>query len=339
MAKRTEAVLQIFRTNQPLVLLLVILMAAVLRASGLLLPSQPDYQAGYFLSEFVFDLIGTNNILAWSLALLLVVFQSVYINAFMNNYRMMREINYMPGAIYAVLVSSIPDFIYLSPVLMAQTFVIIAAEQIFNIYRKPDASKSIYNIGFWLGVAGLFYYPAVFLFLGGFIGLSTMRAFRLNEYVIMIVGFCTPVYLGMVAYFVITGHLYTLDPEGIRGQFAIFGFLDLSAGRWIQLTGFVIYIFWALFSMQIHFSKNNISVQKILNVCMWFLLLIVFTFIYKPGYGFEHLLFLGMPLVVLITYSFLSMQRRDISEGIFLGMILFALINQYQDVIIFQFME
>jgi hypothetical protein len=314
-------------------------MAAALRASGLFIAPGRMGTEKFFLSEIVYGLLDQMNVLSWSIALLLCVFQAVYINAFMNNYRMMREINYMPAAIYVVLICSLPDFIYLSPVLMAQTFVIIAVEQIFNVYRKPVASKSIYNIGFWIGIACLFYYPTFFLLLGGIIGLSIMRAFKFHEYIMLLVGFCTPIYLSIIVFFAVTGTLYTIDPESIRAQFVVFSFFDLPIGSWVQLAGFIFMILWALFSMQINFSKNNIQVQKNLTVCMWFMLLIGFTFIYKPGFGFEHLLFLTLPLVVLITYSFLAMQRRDLSEGLFLGLILFALANQYQDLIFLQFVE
>ena len=314
-------------------------MAAALRASGLFIAPGRMGTEKYFLTEIIYSLLEGSNTLSWSIALFLCIFQAVYINAFMNNYRMMREINYMPAAIYTVLVCSIPDFIYLSPVLMAQTFVIIALEQIFNIYRKPEASKSIYNIGFWMGIACLFYYPTIILLLGGIIGLSIMRAFKFHEYVMLMVGFCTPVYLSIIVYYSVTGNLYTIDPDSIRAQLVVFSFLELPMAGWIQLTGFIFLVLWALFSMQINFSKNNIQVQKNLTVCMWFMLLIGFTFIYKPGFGFEHLLFLTLPLVVLISYSFLAMQRRDLSEGLFLGLILFSLANQYQDLIFLQFVE
>ena len=77
--------------------------------------------------------------------MLLVVLQAIMLNTVVNNYKMGRELTYFTALCYILLASAIPEFLYLSPALMGNTFLIIALAEMFKWYRKFEASASIFN--------------------------------------------------------------------------------------------------------------------------------------------------------------------------------------------------
>ena len=66
-------------------------------------------------------------------------------NIIIAKFRMASSVSLFPGLFYVLLVSMLPEFLTLSPALLANTFFIIAIWELFETYRKNEVSGNIVN--------------------------------------------------------------------------------------------------------------------------------------------------------------------------------------------------
>ena len=187
--------LGIFRTNQLAANLLLIFYVILLRGSGLFVTEAYEPTSAGVLSDFVYGYVGTSGWLPNLVALFLVLLQALLLNVLAARFRVSKEVTMFPGVFYILLMSTVPEFFHLSPMLMGNTFLILAVSSLFNAYKKSSMADSIFNIGLWIGVAILFYYSNfIYLFLS-ILGLATIRNFRVNEFFMVLIGGIVPLFL------------------------------------------------------------------------------------------------------------------------------------------------
>lgn len=143
-----------------------------------------------------------NTILFPLLAYLLLYIQAVLLNQFINNQRMMNKPNWFPGMAYLLITSLLPEWNYFSAPLIVNTFMLYILSALFKTYNQPEAKGRIFNIGLALGLASFIYFPSFALALWVFLALMVMRPFRLNEWVLCLLGMSTPFYFFAVYLFI-----------------------------------------------------------------------------------------------------------------------------------------
>lgn len=74
-------------------------------------------------------------------AAVLVFLQALIVNGMADSFRLMNDRNWLPGLGYALAASALPDFQFLSPPLIAATFVALAVRTIFLTYKSPKISR------------------------------------------------------------------------------------------------------------------------------------------------------------------------------------------------------
>ena len=208
------------------------------------------------LSLWVYELFGEYKGLPFIVAILIVFIHAILINVLVARYRMANEVTLLPGVCYILLASSIPEFLYLSPILLANTFFIIALFELFGTYRQKRIVGNIFNIGFWLGVASLFYWSELVFLVFAIFSSSILRTFRLKETLITLIGFVVPYILMSVYYFWFDGFLWFWENQIINN----FGFLDFNlVYNWETYSklGFFALLFLILF-----FSFGNYMAKK-----------------------------------------------------------------------------
>lgn len=321
--------LSIFRTNQLLVGVLLIFYIGMLRAVGYLLPAGgwSPHSPGP-ISEGLYGLVGTTGFWPWLMALLLVFLQANLINITVANYRMSPEVNLFPGIVYALLSSCVADFQFLSPILVANTFYIWAVYILFDVYKKSDAAPAIFNVGFWLGVAALCYYPFVTFIIVGFFGLNTLRAFKVRELLIMASGLFTPFLLaGYYAIWQGTGAAFL---QSFRAAFAYLDFAAAPQYHWMLTLGlWSLLLVIVLFSYTSYLKRVQIEAKKQINILYWGLLVSGLTIPLLSQADIENLLVSTVPLAILLNFSFSRLSGRN-AEALHFVLLAAVLFWQYQ---------
>lgn len=303
--------LGIFRTNQFLINLLLLFYAAALHLSAFILPEAIwEIPARGVLSTLVYQWLPPFSMWADITAILLVFVQAVILNVFFADNRITKEYTLFPGLFYILLSSFFPEFLYLSPLLMANTFYLLAYKELFATYRKPKAAKPIFNAGLWLGLASLFYFPFTFFLIWGFISLNVTRAFRIRERYMLLTGMLVPYILAGSAYF----YWESLDAF-IQLQFiSNFSWLDLKETDgslfYIKLFALGLLVLVILLSYGSYSSRTTIDVQKKISLLYWGLLFGGLSLLFQSNITLADSAILTIPLGILLSINFTRLSNR-----------------------------
>lgn len=321
--------LSIFKTNQLLFSAFLIPYIILLRVSVFFVPHTWTPSAEGFFSSGMYEWIGSTGTLADWIAMFFVFIQAVMINQMVMQHRLDREINLFPGLFYVLIASSIPDFLHLSPLLMGNTFFIIAIAQLLGTYKKNTIADNIFNVGFWLAIASLFYFSFIIFLLLGFIGILILRSVKIKEWLMIILGFLVPYVLVMV-------YCFWCDQLAVfqHTQFAqSIGFLDFNLQYdWIFYTEIVFFVLLStivILSLGGYMMKQNIQVQKKISVIYWAILLSPLTLLLQADIQIQHLLLLSVPLGIFISLNFTKI-RGQWSETLHLLLLMAVLVWQFK---------
>ena len=153
-----------------------------------------------------------NKMMFASLAFLLLYTQSLLLNEIVNKNKLYPKPNHLTAMCYLLLTSLFSQWYVLSPVMIVATLFILIIARLCKLQHVHDANKTFYNIGLMLGLCMLIYFPSIVFLLLIFIGLSITRAFRLPEWIIVILGVFTPIYLFWSAIFLLRYNTKLLNP-------------------------------------------------------------------------------------------------------------------------------
>jgi len=282
------------------------------------------------LSEFVYGYVGTSGWLPNLLAMILVLLQALLLNVLAARFRVSKEVTMFPGVFYILLMSTVPEFFHLSPVLMGNTFLILGISSLFNAYKKSSMADSIFNVGLWIGVAILFYYSNfIYLFLS-ILGLATIRNFRVNEFFMVLIGGIVPLFLGGVMMYLkddLSGFFQTTFTDS-------FGFFDFQISKslesYVPLILFGLLILVVLGSGAILSQKQHIRTQKNIRILFYFIFLTVLTILFQKGIRIDQLQLLVIPLSLLVSLVFLSFKKKEIASGLHWVWLIGVLFLQYR---------
>lgn len=136
------------------------------------------------------------------LTYILLFLQAMMLTGFINSQRMMNRPNYFPGMAYLLITSLLPEWNYFSSALIVNLILIWVLARLFRIYGQPTALGSVFNIGLAMGIASFLFFASVTFIIWILLALAVMRPFRLNEWIVCLVGVTTPFYFYAVYLFV-----------------------------------------------------------------------------------------------------------------------------------------
>ena len=325
--------LRLVRTNQPLAVVFLLLYAFVLRSYQFMYPIEWTPTGHHFITDWIYGMIQPNSYSMSIVALVLVFVQAILVNYLVTSYKMTRETTFYPALIYILLASAIPEFLYLSPVLMANTFLLIVIGQLFKWYKQREAAAHIFNVGFWIAIGSMFYFSFNVYYILGIVALTSMRAFRANEWLILTIGLLVPYFLVGVYQFWI-GNLDVFLGEYVFGNFAFFDWNYLNTSYiYFKIGLFVLLILFVVMRSQGYFFKTSIQAQKNITVLLWSIFISLLGLIFQKDVTVEIFLLLSLPLSFFIALNLLDFSKEWMREALHLGILMLVLGFQYKDTV------
>ncbi len=316
--------LSLFRTNQIAFSILLLAYALILRLSYFSGNIPTDMASDGILSLLVKGYIGDSTIGTGIITLLVVFVQALLINNLVNKYRLFRETTLFPGLFYILLVSCIQDFLPLSAVLLGNTFLIIAITNLLSIFKNAKCADAIFNVGFWVGIAALFYHAFVlFLFLG-LLGLIVLRSFKFKEVIVLISGYLLPFIFISVYYF-----WYNEFQSYWQTYFLEqFNFLAFPPSRgWNTYYKYIILGLLIVMGVFNNYTfEKSYKIRNYMNIFYTTLIICGLTFIFQENIQISHFLIIATPLSILLAACFLAMSKTTaefVHLFIFIAIMLF----------------
>lgn len=196
----------VFKQKSPGNALLLLIYALMLKFPMFLHPALPLKQSGdhYLYSIFVraLESIHLPAIVYSLFAFVLLLGEALLFNRICNAQKMIAKPTYLPAMAFILVTSLFTEWNQFSAPLIVNFFLILIFYRMMVLYNVPRAGNMIFNIGLLLGVVTLLYHPAVVFIILVFFALFIMRPFRVQEWVISILGITMPYYfLALVLYF------------------------------------------------------------------------------------------------------------------------------------------
>jgi hypothetical protein len=324
-------VIAIFKQKNPVNLLLLLITGVFIKMPMFMKPHPAVLRpADGILFEGIINLFSStakaNPFFYPLLTFALLFFQALMLNRFINTQRMMNKPTYLAGLAYLLITSLLPEWNYFSAPLLCNTILLFILSALFGIYNKPNVKGTIFNIGLALGVAGFLFISSLTFIIWILLALAVMRPFRLNEWLICILGITTPFYFYAI-YTVFSG---SWSWQEFVPQITL-GFPSLKQSAWLSGSVFLIMVPFLSggYYVQENLRRMLINVRKGWSLLLLYLLAALLLPFVNSSDTFENWIMAMVPMAAFHGYTYLYSNWRVFPLILFWLTVAFILGYQY----------
>ncbi len=324
----------IFKQKTPANIFLLLVFGVLLKLPMFLHPHIPAGRPsdGVLFSKVLHFLEATGRsspVLYPILAFALLFLQSIMLTRFINTQRMMSRLTYFPGMAYMLITSLLPEWNFFSAPLIVNTILLFVLSGLFRIYNQPNAKGDIFNIGLALGVASFLFFPAITFIVWILLALAVMRPFKLNEWVLCIVGVTTPFYFYAIYLFITDQWSW----QHLLPHFSI-GLPSIMQSAWLAGSAFLLVVpfLGGGYYVQDNLRKMLIQVRKGWSLLLLYLFGAIFIPFVNSSDTFENWVMAAIPFAAFHACMYLYSTLRIIPLLIFWLTVAFILGYQYYEI-------
>ncbi|WP_298713140.1 hypothetical protein [Chitinophaga sp.] len=322
--------IKFFRSGNPLTVLLLFLYMLFIKFFYLLHPSPylADGSEGLMyklLVGWLEGMVGPSPFFFTFLALMLLFVQALLLTRIVNNHRLFAKDNYLPAMCFLLLTSLLESWNVFSPALIVNTVMLWIFSSITDLYMRNSARDVSFNIGFALGVCGLFYFPAVLFVALLFLSLLIMRAFRLAEWIIGLMGIICPFYLLGTWLFLTNRWDMISELVNIRANLPVI--TDYKV--WGALIGGMLFFVVGWLLLQRTFKKMLIQGRKIWATVVIYALVAMLLPLFSGHFSAAYWVLAVMPVSLFAANVFWSVTNNTVANAIHMLVIAYVIIMQY----------
>lgn len=318
--------LSLLRSNNPSIVLLYVVYLIVFRISALWVPA-PMFVSNEAspISAVLFGYLQqlpAYGIVSLILAAVLTFVQALLVNLIINENKITAKKNYLGGAVYIIFVSFFAEGVFLSPALIAATFLLLMLRSMFLLAKADKQNGSIFDLGFMVSLGSLFYFPTWGFLLFLLMGLSTVRSVVYREWVILFLGLIAPLFVAFTVFFC---NDLSFPAVRLHNWMSNWQLTDLLKVQLIILG--IITLFTAITS-QAALRGVPIQVRKFSSLLLFSLFIIVGSFFLQTSLHWSYAVWLAMPLSILFTMFLLQIRRIVWAEMLHSALILLIIALQ-----------
>lgn len=265
---------------------------------------------------------------AWPLTAKTVSFVLVmafaYLMIFLNNrFIIIEQRSYLQAFFFILIASGIPVLEQLSPELIGAFFLLWALNKLMGIYREVSLAK-IFEMGFILSIAAMFYINYAWLALFFIIGVLMFKSFNLREFFLFLLGLALP----FGALFFYFWYIDLFSVYWLKFKHMLFGneglvFHDLINDHQLLFYGLIsLLLLRAIIHVFSSFYLRKIRVRKYFNVLFWLMLFAVGLMYFAPLVSRGLVYLIAIPATFFLSDYMLSIRKAWVAE--FLTLLLIA---------------
>jgi len=324
-------VISIFKQKSPVNILLLLVFGILIKFPAFRHPFIPVFEPGdgelYLrILKWMKPYGDANPVLYPVLAFALLFIQAVSLTRFINSRRLINTPSYLPGMAYMLITSLFPEWNYFSSALLINTILIFILSWLFRVYHQQNAKGTIYNTGLALGIASFLSPSSLAFAIWVLLALAVMRPFRINEWLLCILGITTPYYLFGV-YLFITGQW---GWDKLIPDLSV-SVPDIKQSAWVAGSAFLIIVPFLLggYYVQENLSRMLIQVRKGWSLLLLYLLTSMIIPFVNTNYNFENWVLAAIPFASFHASAYLYSKIKLIPSILFWLMVGFILAYQY----------
>lgn len=285
--------------------LLLIPYCAILRIKSLLYPQVITYQDEYgYFNRWWIELLEEKPLASSIILILTISIMAYFVNIISNWSMIYHRKSLFPAVIFVLLSSFLDSFLVLHPIHFGLFFLLIAFVNIVAVYKSASSAGQVFNTGFFLAVASLFYFPYILFFFFGFISLMIMKSFRFRDRLQYVIGFFVPYGLAMAVMYIKFGDMAQIS-NYITSNVAMIPLpFEISVARLMAFGVFALMIVYVILQYGSYLSKKTIQIRKNTEILYWIMLFSIPGVFFWKHLSLTHLLILVPSLSLLLAMNF-----------------------------------
>ena len=302
------------KSNQPIAFVITVLIGVGLWIYTFIEPVQmalPSDKIQMPLYIIFSGFMNIKSLFSTLLTLILLFIQSLLLVQFNKKYILINYRTYLPAFFYILIASSFVQLQRFNPVIIGNFFVFFVVDYIYGTYRSDYALNRLYLAGFFIAIASLFWAPFAVFFIVIWISLTVLRPFIGREWVVSLLGLCTPYLFITIYYFVFDENNLNVFMQNVLSNFELikqFNHLHFSYYIFYGLLAFIIII--ASFNIAGNIQKKKIRTRKFYLINWWLFVVGIIVFILFKNVKYEIIYFLSIPMSFLLTDYLYSIRRN-----------------------------
>ena len=316
--------LQIFKSNQSIVGLIVVLLTVLLWIPGFFVSQEMilNIEVVKFNGfDFLFEPRWFNVVLTS----LLIGGQAIFLNYIINSHKVLKSKTFLVALFYVLINGSAFVLFSLNLILVVNTFILLMLHQLFMLYNSVQANARLFNLGFFVGVVAVLYNPLIILFPLVIFSITYVRTPKGKDFLILIIGLLVP-FIYWSAYLYLTNQLITtIDNYLLFHQDTVEKGIILNS---YFLYGLGLLTLAAIFNLLTTLGRKVVKTRKLLIIVLLLLLVSSATYFYNTQNFRVTYLLLGIPVAIILAHFFLNMKRKMLAELIFV-MLIVGLVLDY----------
>ena len=326
--KHFALLVRIFKSNQPVLLIAIGVIALVIWMYGFFHPIEVTIVNPMPLYKVVLRLFDNMYVVRNITGFIFLVSGAFLINYIANKHEMISKKAYLPGLLYVIISSNSIESVQLHPILISNLLVLLAVNRLYDMYKKEDTFSEVFDAGFLLAAATLLYFPCMIFCLLIFIALIIFHPFVWREWLIAIIGFFMPFAFLAVYYFlsdVPIGNLlshstsFALEKNTVSGNNTSF----------LIYLGIIAFIFLLSGASMLTRAKGiKLKTKKSTTLNYWYIAACLASILFTRFTAREMTL-LATPSSIFFANYFITVKKGWWAELLFLSLATMALVNLY----------
>ncbi len=246
---------------------------------------------------------------------IMVFVQALLLNTLFNSTKWLIQNTFLPAYCFILLAAFFNTYLFLSPIMIALIFVIIALQRMYAT-RSNTSFVPIFDVGFYISIASLLYLPSLALLPFAFIAFVLTRQFNLREWTGVILGAFLP-YIFLFTYFFMTDNLAGFANHFSYGKL-IFSSFPISIYEWTKLLIVFLAAAIGLYHTQKNYLKNEVKTRQLMTMTsvLFFCSLLLFAvnpviiLSFSPMFNILAIMILLVPLSILFAYALSQIKNN-----------------------------
>lgn len=242
------------------------------------------------------------------IGLIIISLMAIYINKVFNNNGFYQTENSLPSLLFVIMIGAWTGFHFFSPIYLTLFFLLLGLNRILQVYHQKVILSEVFDAGFFLGVAAVFYYPTALFIISIWIYISMNRAFNFREYFLPLLGMALPFFFLSVFYFYFDLPYDFLIYPIESGVDSLINLGSLTQRIFLVITG-VAFLLSVPFYIK-HISRSKLKTKNSRRLMLVLLLnsviIYILSFTFFPIHNRELLLVL--PMVFIMPFYFYSVS-------------------------------
>lgn len=251
------------------------------------------------------------------IAFLLLITQALTLNRVVVNQKLLQKPNYLTAMSYILVTSLFSEWNHLSAPLIINTIMIWVLAQLCKLPNHPQPKSILFNVGMAIGLNAFFYFPSLTFLLLIVVGLTITRAFRIREWLMVVLGTLTPFYFA-AAYFFLNGKW-----EKMPLPFLKITMPHLKESTWaisgLMLIGIAVLV-GAVF-IQNNLRKQLVQTRKSWALVFLYLLVAIFVPFINATKQFDYWILSAVPISCIMASAFLYPERKWLAHLVHWGLV------------------